>query len=191
MVYLNLEPLIEEVSELIYDDDNWTKDDVAKAIVETILDKGRQMSRLDVPTLQCDRCKETTTDPRVMTEFTKLKSDKGTSGENWDLCMKCWIWYKERFLTMIGSLPGNKLDSPQEVKDGQAGITAKVRVNGMGPLVNGQAGINLVADYLDGRNKEWAQFTPHLSIAMTIKEGLEKKFGVGQAFKLVFIPEEG
>lgn len=51
------------------------------------------MTRIDVPTLQCDRCKTSTQDENEMSRFRSLTGmyDKyqGAS-EKWDLCATCW-----------------------------------------------------------------------------------------------------
>lgn len=144
------------------------------------------MARLDIPTLQCDRCKKTTTDPNEILEFTKLKSDEGLTGESWDLCGNCWTWFKQRFLTKIGSLP---VEPGGPIPSGS--VTAKIKVTGKGPVINQQVALSFNADYLDERNQEWAYYTPALNVHMTAKESVANLFGVNQSFTLVFIPEEG
>lgn len=70
-------------------------------------------------------------------------------------------------------------------------VTAKVKVTGKSsPLSKGEQGIYFSADYDDGRNKEWAPFTPSLSISMTVKAEVAENFEVGQAYTLTFTPEE-
>jgi hypothetical protein len=46
------------------------------------------------------------------------------------------------------------------------------------------------ADYNDGRNKEWAQATPMLTLNMTVKPSVGDLFAFGQAYTLTFEPEE-
>lgn len=50
------------------------------------------MSRIDVPTLRCDRCLAVTQDINEMSSYQKLvmfKDNKLT----WDLCPECWQWF--------------------------------------------------------------------------------------------------
>lgn len=44
-------------------------------------------------------------------------------------------------------------------------------------------------DYADGRNKEWALYTPGLSLTMGLRGSVADRFEVGQAFELRFVPE--
>jgi hypothetical protein len=51
------------------------------------------MARLDVPTLQCDRCKTATQDLMEMGRFNKLTGiwdGYGSSRQAWDMCPICW-----------------------------------------------------------------------------------------------------
>ena len=48
------------------------------------------MTRIDVPTLQCDRCRITTQDTSVMSRFKKLTYSHMSGNDNWDLCPQCW-----------------------------------------------------------------------------------------------------
>jgi hypothetical protein len=50
--------------------------------------------------------------------------------------------------------------------------------------------VELVPDYAEGRNKEWAAATPAGMIRMTIKnEVAAEQFKEGQAFTVTFEPE--
>ena len=73
-------------------------------------------------------------------------------------------------------------------------VTAKVKVAGKGDVVDGQVALSFTADYADERNKEWAKYTPALSLQMTVLESVADKFAVGQpftlTFTLTFTPEE-
>lgn len=52
------------------------------------------MSRLDVPTLMCDRCKLTTQELSEMGEYQTLRhSDMGGESQ-WDLCPDCWAAFR-------------------------------------------------------------------------------------------------
>lgn len=51
------------------------------------------MSRIDIPTLKCDRCLVTTQDDSEMSKFRTLTGmyDKYQGAEErWDLCPTCW-----------------------------------------------------------------------------------------------------
>lgn len=48
------------------------------------------MARIDIPQLQCDRCKADTTDTREMTRYQKLTHYHMSGSENWDICPRCW-----------------------------------------------------------------------------------------------------
>ena len=47
------------------------------------------MSRIDVPTMQCDRCKVITDDRNVMCKYYVLRSDNVHGGTQRDLCEDC------------------------------------------------------------------------------------------------------
>lgn len=47
------------------------------------------MSRLDVPTLQCDKCKNTTQDLRQMSTYAQLQMPSVSGTEKWDICPFC------------------------------------------------------------------------------------------------------
>lgn len=69
------------------------------------------MARLDIPTLQCDRCKVTTTDQVVMSEFVRLRSYDGNVGESWDLCPVCWKDFINGFMIGVNyPMPPNSKD---------------------------------------------------------------------------------
>lgn len=50
------------------------------------------MSRVDVPTLKCDRCRRTTQDLSEMAVFRELTYYGMEESKNvaWDLCPACW-----------------------------------------------------------------------------------------------------
>ena len=48
------------------------------------------MSRVDVPTLRCDRCEVETQDLVKMSRFAKLIRDHMSARDEWDLCPLCW-----------------------------------------------------------------------------------------------------
>jgi len=55
---------------------------------------------------------------------------------------------------------------------------------------NRQATVTFAADYADGRNKEWALYTPGLSLTMGLKGRVADGFVVGQPYDLTFQPTE-
>ena len=57
------------------------------------------MARLDVPTLQCDRCKNITTDPLEMCGFHKLNNDDVSGYKSLDLCKNCWFQFTKNFMS--------------------------------------------------------------------------------------------
>ncbi len=60
------------------------------------------MSRIDIPTLMCDRCRNTTQDVSKMGGYRRLAYWKPTgnpSPEEWDLCPTCW----NKFIDFLGS----------------------------------------------------------------------------------------
>lgn len=48
------------------------------------------MSRVDVPTLKCDRCGITTQDANEMSRWQTLEHRNLTKVTKWDLCLTCW-----------------------------------------------------------------------------------------------------
>jgi hypothetical protein len=73
-------------------------------------------------------------------------------------------------------------------------ITAKIKVTSKVTQAPGteheQVAIGFSPDYDDGRNKEWSLYTPALSLSMTVKPSVAEQFEPGQAFTLVFEPDE-
>lgn len=72
-------------------------------------------------------------------------------------------------------------------------ITAKVTVaRKQATAASGDGETDLVfsADYADGRNKEWAKYTPSLELRMRVKDSVAEQFEPGQAFTLTFEPVE-
>lgn len=68
-------------------------------------------------------------------------------------------------------------------------ITAKVSVSSKvdtGEGDNRQTVVTFGADYADGRNKEWAMYTPALSLVMTVKGAVGDRFTTGAGFVLAF-----
>jgi len=58
------------------------------------------MSRVDKPTLRCDRCGVETYDIAEMARFTNLAHDHMSGRDDWDLCPPCWTAFRD-FLTGV------------------------------------------------------------------------------------------
>lgn len=54
--------------------------------------------RVDVPTLRCDRCNNTTQDVKEMGSFCTLTHYHMSETDEWDLCPRCWSLFLD-FLT--------------------------------------------------------------------------------------------
>jgi hypothetical protein len=67
--------------------------------------------------------------------------------------------------------------------------TAKIRLTGKTAVTDGQTILNFSPDYAPGRNKEWAKYTPALSLGMTVLDSVAERFELGQSFTLTFTPE--
>lgn len=69
-------------------------------------------------------------------------------------------------------------------------ITAKVKCSSKGePTGDGQVALSFLADYGDGRNKEWSLYTPSLSLSMTVKGDVANLFEQGKAYTLQFVED--
>lgn len=69
-------------------------------------------------------------------------------------------------------------------------VTAKVKCTSKGdPTDDGQVALSFMADYADGKNKEWSLYTPSLSLSMTVKGDVAGQFEQGQAYTLQFVAE--
>lgn len=71
-------------------------------------------------------------------------------------------------------------------------ITAKVWCNSKTESGTGedrQVAVRFNADYRDGRNKEWARWTPSLDLSVTLKGEVADKFAIGQGYTLTFEQE--
>jgi ferredoxin-NADP reductase len=69
-------------------------------------------------------------------------------------------------------------------------VTAKVKCTAVEPVSDGQVAITIGPDYDDGRNKEWAKYTPGLNFTMTVKEEVAGHFEAGRTYTLQFVPSE-
>lgn len=71
-------------------------------------------------------------------------------------------------------------------------VTAKIICNGKTESGEGdsrQVTVTFAADYADGRNKEWAPYTPGLSLTMGLKGAVADRFEQGKAYTLQFVEE--
>lgn len=69
-------------------------------------------------------------------------------------------------------------------------VTAKVVLQSAEQTPNGTQ-LTFNADYADGRNKEWAKYTPTLSLQMVVKDEVaDEHFDVHSAYTLTFEPNE-
>lgn len=72
-------------------------------------------------------------------------------------------------------------------------ITAKIKCSSKAESGEGddrRAVVGFQPDYADGRNKEWASATPHLSLSMILKGSVADLFAVDRAYTLQFIENE-
>lgn len=67
-------------------------------------------------------------------------------------------------------------------------VTAKVKLSNK-TVSNGETILQFYPDYQDGRNKEWANATPALSLGMTVKNEVADKFEAGKSYTLTFSEE--
>jgi hypothetical protein len=68
-------------------------------------------------------------------------------------------------------------------------VSAKVVCTGTSPEGEGDerhAQVSFGPDYSDGRNAEWAHYTPHLSLEMTVAGKVVDQFRAGQRWDLIF-----
>lgn len=69
-------------------------------------------------------------------------------------------------------------------------VTAKVKLETKTQNGPDAFSLGFQPDYADGRNAEWAAFTPHLSLSMTVKREVAEHFQQGAAYTLTFTPSE-
>jgi hypothetical protein len=65
-------------------------------------------------------------------------------------------------------------------------VSAKIKVQSATPLSDGQVAVVIAPDYEEGRNAEWAKYTPGLSMQMTVKEEVAEVFQQGATATLLF-----
>jgi hypothetical protein len=69
-------------------------------------------------------------------------------------------------------------------------VTAKVQVSAKTQSGPDAFSLSFQPDYADGRNAEWAAFTPHLSLSMTVKREVADHFELNGRYTLTFTPSE-
>ena len=74
----------------------------------------------------------------------------------------------------------------QHLGSSSSRITAVATLYNKGPAVDGQVPLTFTADYSDDRNKEWAKYTPGLSVNMTVIEAVAENFEQGGRYLLTF-----
>ena len=65
-------------------------------------------------------------------------------------------------------------------------VTAKIKCTRHEEVPDDQVALEFQPDYNDGRNKEWAKYTPGLSLSMTVKGEVAEQFQLGEAYTLSF-----
>jgi hypothetical protein len=69
-----------------------------------------------------------------------------------------------------------------------AAVTAKVECTRRTPGYNDSVMLSFGPDYQSGRNAEWAEATPSLSLQMTVKASVAENFELGSSYTLTFEP---
>lgn len=72
-------------------------------------------------------------------------------------------------------------------------VTAKIICNSKQESGDGDdrtVNVSFGADYADDRNKEWARWTPGLSLTMGLRGAVADRFEVGKPYLLTFTPED-
>lgn len=69
-------------------------------------------------------------------------------------------------------------------------ITAKVILRSRESVGDGQTRLTFYPDYADGRNKEWAKYTPALFLDMTVLDEVAMKFDSDGGYTLTFESEK-
>lgn len=65
-------------------------------------------------------------------------------------------------------------------------ITAKVKCTRHQPASEGQTWLEFQADYDDDRNREWAKYTPAISVTTTVKDEVAANFELHEAYTVTF-----
>jgi hypothetical protein len=69
-------------------------------------------------------------------------------------------------------------------------ITAKIKCHLKMSGGDGQTQVHFEPDYADGRNAEWAKYTPAMSLSMTMLDEVADRFETGRAYMLQFVESE-
>ena len=69
-------------------------------------------------------------------------------------------------------------------------FTAKAFVSAVSKTAIGQTQLTFTADYADGANKEWSQYTPSLSVNMSVLDEIAADLKFGDRFTITFQQED-
>lgn len=69
-------------------------------------------------------------------------------------------------------------------------ITAVATLYTKGESADGQTPLSFSADYSDERNKEWAKYTPALTINMAVLDSVAENFEQGGRYILSFVKQD-
>lgn len=74
-------------------------------------------------------------------------------------------------------------------------VTAKIKCDRLNETLTAEGAVDQVTayfspDYEDDRNKEWSKYTPALSLTMTLKGEVAKRFNAGQKWTMTLDEEE-
>jgi hypothetical protein len=65
-------------------------------------------------------------------------------------------------------------------------VTAKITCSRKVDQGDGQVALSFQPDYDNDRNKEWAKYTPSLSVSMNVLSEVAEQFEPGEAYTLSF-----
>lgn len=69
-------------------------------------------------------------------------------------------------------------------------VTPQSPITGKDGTLKQSAEVEMVPDYAEGRNKDWAEYTPSGVIRMNVNGPALDQLVVGQAFTVMFEPED-
>lgn len=64
-------------------------------------------------------------------------------------------------------------------------VSAKVVCSTKNDAGDGQTTLTFQPDYADGRNKEWAKYTPALGLTMVVLNEVADKFDAGASYTMI------
>lgn len=68
--------------------------------------------------------------------------------------------------------------------------TAKIICTAKQPAGDGQTRLGFSPDYAEGRNAEWAKYTPSLSLTQVVLDSVAERFEVGTRITLLFAEDD-